>query len=141
MPGGTIDRHPGFGDPLPAAFVSSIRGVKLPWTLVASALIGVWLMFSRASLGSVPPIADSDHLVGALVVTVAIIAMAEVARPLRFLNVLFGLWLIAAPWLLQGSNVTGDVAGMVAGLALVALSLPRGRRSQEHYGSWDRLIV
>ncbi|MEQ7154195.1 NAD-dependent epimerase/dehydratase family protein [Brevundimonas aurifodinae] len=141
LPGGTIDRHPGFGDPLPAAFVSSIRGVNLPWTLVASALIGVWLMFSRASLGSVPPIADSDHLVGALVVTVAIIAMAEVARPLRFLNVLFGLWLIAAPWLLQGSNVTGDVAGMVAGLALVALSLPRGRRSQEHYGSWDRLIV
>lgn len=141
LPGGTIDRHPGFGDPLPAAFVSSIRGVNLPWTLVASAFIGVWLMFSRASLGSVPPIADSDHLVGALVVTVAIIAMAEVARPLRFLNVLFGLWLIAAPWLLQGSNVTGDVAGMVAGLALIALSLPRGRRSKEHYGSWDRLIV
>jgi hypothetical protein len=26
--------------------------------------------------------------------------MAEVVRPLRFLNVLFGLWLIAAPWLL-----------------------------------------
>ena len=98
-------------------------------------------MFSRTSLGSVPPIADSDHLVGALVVTVAIIAMAEVARPLRFVNVLFGLWLIAAPWLLQGSNVIGDVAGMAAGVALIGLSLPRGRRSQEHYGSWDRLIV
>lgn len=141
LPGGTIDRHPGFGDPLPAAFASSIRGVNLPWTLVASAFIGVWLMFSRASLGSVPPIADSDHLVGALVVTVAIIAMAEVARPLRFLNVLFGIWLIAAPWLLPGSNVIGDVGGVVVGLTLIALSLPRGRRSPEHYGSWDRLIV
>ncbi len=141
LPGSTIDRRPGFADGLPAAAASALRGVNAPWTLVVCAGLGVWLMFSRASLGSVPPIADSDHLVGALVVTVAIIAMAEVARPLRFVNVLFGLWLIAAPWLLQGSNVIGDVAGMAVGGALIALSLPRGRRSQEHYGSWDRLIV
>jgi hypothetical protein len=26
-------------------------------------------------------------------------------------------------------------------LALVALSLPRGARSDEHYGGWDRAIV
>jgi hypothetical protein len=45
-------------------------------------------------------IANSDHLVGALIITVAVCAMAEVARPLRFLNVAFGFWLIAAPWLL-----------------------------------------
>jgi hypothetical protein len=43
-------------------------------------------MFSRLVFGSIPPLANSDHLVGALVITVAVIAMAEVGRALRFLN-------------------------------------------------------
>jgi len=29
----------------------------------------------------------------------------------------------------------------LAGFALIAFSLPRGRRSQEHYGGWDRYVV
>jgi hypothetical protein len=67
--------------------------------------------------------------------------MGEVGRALRFINVLFGLWLIAAPWLLPGGTALAGGAGVAAGLALIVLSLPRGRRSREHYGSWDRLVV
>jgi SPW repeat len=116
-------------------------GVTVPWTLVASAALGVLLMFSRVIFGTEPPMADSDHLIGALVITVAVSAMAEVARPLRFINVLFGLWLIIAPWLLSGATTLGLWAAIVVGVALVGLSLPRGRRSSEHYGSWDRYVV
>jgi nucleoside-diphosphate-sugar epimerase len=116
-------------------------GVTVPWTLLASALLGVWLMFSRAIFDTAPPMADSDHIVGALVVTVAVTAMAEVARPLRFINVAFGLWLVAAPWLLAGESLGAAVAGTVAGILLIGLSLPRGKRSKEHYGSWDRYVV
>ena len=99
-------------------------------------------MFSRLVFGTVPPLAHSDHLVGALLLTVAVIAMAEVARALRFINVLFGVWLIIAPWLLSGGSALTARTGVVAGVALIALSLPRtGRRSAEHYGSWDRYVV
>ena len=84
--------------------------------------------------------ANSDHLLGALVLTTAVIAWAEVARPLRFLNILFGLWLIVAPWFLGGGTVAGSLVGILAGIALIALSLSRGKRSEEHYGSWDRFI-
>jgi uncharacterized protein (DUF934 family) len=38
----------------------------------------------------------------------------------------------------QPVPATGDV---VVGLALIGLSLPRGTRSSEHYGGWDRAIV
>jgi hypothetical protein len=48
--------------------------------------------------------ADSDHLAGALIITVVVTAMAEVARPLRFLNVGFRLWLVVASWLLGRFN-------------------------------------
>ncbi|KKL07172.1 hypothetical protein LCGC14_2588670, partial [marine sediment metagenome] len=124
-----------------ALFRQSARGVTVPWTLGLSAAIGTFLMLSRAIFGNDMPLAGSDHLVGALVLTTAVIAFAEVARPLRFLNVLFGLWLVVAPWFLDGGTVAGSLVGILAGLALIALSLPRGRRSAEHYGSWDRYVL
>ena len=140
-PGSKQDENPDFGAAWPAMVASAARGVTIPWTLVASVLIGVWLMFSRLVFSTVPPLAFSDHLVGALVITVAVIAMAEVGRALRFTNVLFGTWLIIAPWLLSGGSAVAAAAGVVAGIVLIALSLPRGRRSAEHYGSWDRYVV
>ncbi|MFU0505293.1 SPW repeat domain-containing protein [Pseudaminobacter sp. NGMCC 1.201702] len=142
LPGsGKDEKRPGF-DLLPRRLVSdAARGVTVPWTLVVSAVLGVWLMFSRLVFGSEPPMADSDHLIGALIVTTAVIAMAEVARPLRFINVAFGLWLIAAPWLLAGANGIAAANSVVVGLLVIGLSLPRGTRSEEHYGGWDRYIV
>jgi nucleoside-diphosphate-sugar epimerase len=141
MPDGAEDQSPGFE-------ASSFRemgramawGVTMPWTLLLSTAIGIWLMFTRLIFGTGGEMADSDHLVGALIVTVAIIAMAEVARPLRFINGLFGLWLILAPWILAGAGAAASWAGVVAGGLLLLLSLPRGR-VKEHYGSWDRYIV
>jgi hypothetical protein len=77
-------------------------------------------------------------VVGALIVTVTVAVMAEVARSLRFINVAFGLWLIASFWLLAGGGTLATAHRVIVGLALIALSLPRGTRSQEHYGGWDR---
>jgi len=98
-------------------------------------------MVSRAVFGTSGAVAGNDHLAGALIVTVTVCAMAEVARPLRFLNVPFGLWLIAAPWILAGAPIGEYWNDPIAGLLVLALSLRRGRRSAEHYGSWDRYIV
>jgi nucleoside-diphosphate-sugar epimerase/uncharacterized membrane protein len=140
-PGSGTDKKPDFGASWSEMVCSAVRGVTMPWTLTASALLGIWLMFTRLVFGTVPPLADSDHLVGALVFTVAVIAVAEVARALRFINLVFGIWLLAAPWLLTGGGAIGALAGVVAGLVLIALSLPRGSRSREHYGSWDRFVV
>ena len=98
-------------------------------------------MFSRLIFGTEGAIANTDHFVGATIITIAVCAMAEVARPLRFLNLPFGLWLISAPWLLTGATAAATLNDAVAGLAVVGLSLPRGRRSKEHYGSWDQYVV
>ena len=50
-------------------------------------------------------------------------------------------WLIAAPWLLPGATPIASWSEVIAGGALIALSLPRGKRSGEHYGGWDRYMV
>ena len=140
MPGG----KPGDTDDLRsvrAAIADTMRGMTVPWTLAASAMIGLMLMFTRLLFGTTPPMADSDHLAGALIFTVAAIATAEVARPLRFLNALFGIWLAVAPWLLGGAASFATWMEVAAGLVLFGLSLPRGRRGNEHYAGWDRFVV
>jgi hypothetical protein len=90
-------------------------------------------------LGSQGVAADNNHLAGALVVTIAVIAMAEVARPLRFLNIPLGLWFIVAPWLLGGGTTASVWSNVIAGLLLIPLALPRGA-VREQYGGWQRLI-
>ena len=126
----------------PSAFWNdTVRGVTLPWTLGLSVALGAFLMLTRVLLGTDGPIANSDHVVGALVITVAIIAMAEVVRLLRFINIGLGLWLCIAPFLLEGGGAVHTITSVAIGIALIGLSLPRGRRSGEHYAGWDRLVL
>lgn len=114
-------------------------GINLPWNLLACALIGVWLMCTRLTLGTAAPLADADHLIGAMVVTISISALAEVGRPLRFLNALAGVCLLATPFMFEGGSMLAEGLSLVAGVLLILLSVPRGRVSHS-YGSWDRFI-
>jgi uncharacterized membrane protein len=116
-------------------------GVTYPWTLIASALIGLYLLATPLTHGTEPPLYFSDHILGCLVVTIAVAALAELTRLLRLLNVPLGLWLAASPFFLDGGNLVSTIADVALGLALAALSLPRGARSREQYGGWNRLIL
>lgn len=114
-------------------------GVSMPWSLVASCVLGIWLMFTRLTLGSSGVMADADHLIGALVVTVSITAMAETMRPVRFLNAVLGAGLTIVA-MVAGATLLQMVAGVLAGLLIIGLSVPRGA-IRNSYGSWDRLLV
>ncbi len=126
--------HPDVVSPM-----AMIWGVALPWNLMASVGIGIWLMFAPAALGSSATAAHSDHLLGALIITFAVMAMADVGRALRYVNVLFGALVIAAPWLLNGATTGSRWNDVIAGSLVILLSLRRGPVG-ERYGSWERFI-
>ena len=115
---------------------ASAWGVGNHWGLTASLLIGVWLLFVPYLAGMSGFAANSNFLVGALVITVAAIAYAEVMRSARFLNVLFGVWLLLSPWLLSGVSSSGQWATAVSGLLLIPLSLPLGE-IRDTYGTFN----
>ncbi len=127
----------------PAGFVREFLtgGVTFPWTLVASTGLGALLMATPLIFGTEAPLYYSDHIAGCLAIMIAVTALAEVARAVRFLNVLLGAWIVFAPFLIPGGSTVATVAGIVIGLSLIGLSLPRGARSDEHYGGWDRAII
>jgi uncharacterized membrane protein len=143
--GGTLEGYPEDtgalrrGSPL-AEMAHAVGLTNVPWNLVVSATLGVWLMAAPAVFGTHGTAAGSDQLIGALIVTFAVIAIGEVARAARFLNLLFGAWLVAAPWLLPGATPAAQWNDVAVGGALLLLSLPRGKVT-EHFGSWDRYVV
>jgi uncharacterized membrane protein len=114
-------------------------GVSMPWNLLVSAALGLWLMFAPTALGSTGTAAHSDHLVGALIVTVAVIALADVVRLTRLVNVLFGAWVIVAPWLLGGASAIATWNDVIVGALVILLSFPRGTIG-ERYGSLEKFI-
>ena len=139
MAGGSADYSDNFEAPARAVLREILlSGVNLPWTLLASGAIGIALMGSRLLFDASGAAADSAHIVGSLVVSVSIMAWGEVARPLRFVNIGFGAWLAAAPWLIDGYTGTGAAMSVLSGLALAWLSFPPGR-IEGHYGAWDRI--
>ena len=114
-------------------------GVSLPWNLALAARIGLSLLFTRITLGVDGNMANAHHVIGSLVLTVVSIAAAEVARPVRYLNMLLGAALMAAPFMFA-AGMAATIVSVVLGVALIALSLRRGL-IRERYGNWDRLII
>jgi nucleoside-diphosphate-sugar epimerase/uncharacterized membrane protein len=117
----------------------STGGVSVPWNLALCLLIGALLMFTRITLGSDGAMANADHLIGALVLTVTVSAFAEVARPLRFLNMAFGVALLITPFA-YGAAWPATLASLVCGAALIVLSARRGP-IRNRYGGWSKVIV
>jgi len=46
-----------------------------------------------------------------------------------------------SPLVFDGVMNFGKSADVAASLLLMGLILPRGKRSEEHYGGWDQVIV
>jgi hypothetical protein len=139
--GGTLRDLPVTGSVRPdvVSATAMVWGVALPWNLLVSVGLGVWLMLTPSVLGITGAAAHSDHLVGALIVTTAVIAKADVGRAARFLNILFGAWVFAAPWLLAGATSASTWSNAIAGALVILLSVPRGPVG-ERYGTWERFI-
>lgn len=129
----SLPDHPG------RVLASSIWGMSFPWALSLSAGLGLALMFSPSVFGITGRVADIDHVGGALILTMATLAMGEPIRMVRYVNVFLGGGVALAPWIAAGAGVRGAAVTTLLGLASVVLAIPRGR-IEERYGLWHRFL-
>ena len=118
---------------------SSLWGMSFPWTLVLSAVLGAALMFVPVLFGVTGRAAEADQVGGALMLTMATLAMGEPLRLVRYLNVPLGLGILVAPWMLGGAPALAAIISASLGLAVAGLALPRGQ-IRERYGLWQRFV-
>jgi nucleoside-diphosphate-sugar epimerase/uncharacterized membrane protein len=117
----------------------SLEAFAAPWNLLLSTLVGAWLMAAPMLLGLAGGAADSTHIMGALVLTFSVVAFAEPVRLVRWLNVLCGVWVLLAAWILDGGTLVWPWISVTSGLALIALNLRCGA-VEDRYGGWQRFI-
>lgn len=147
--GGTIESHSRdeapemmeFPQKPGAVYKASIWGISFPWTLSVATLLGAAMMAAPGVFGvSIQEmVANVFHLGGALVVVFSIFSMGEPLRICRYLNVLLGLLVAVAPWFLNDSPIALSITGALLGLAVAALALPLGPKT-EIYAGWDEYI-
>ncbi|MFP5320393.1 MAG: vitamin K epoxide reductase family protein [Acidimicrobiia bacterium] len=118
---------------------ASLWGASTPWNLLAVAALGAWLLAAPAVFGVeiTSGAADVAHVGGAFVVVDAVIAWGEPVRALRLLNVPAGL-AVAGLVLVTDADVSYSAAVIATGLAVAALSVPRGE-IRDRYGDWHLL--
>lgn len=102
-----------------------VGGVNLPWNLAAAGLIGASLLFTRMTFGAEGGIADADHVMGFVILTVISLAAAEIVRVARYLLIPCGVAVAISPFLF-GADTPHLVANVLAGSAIAILALRRG---------------
>ncbi len=136
---GIDTRTPGFNVSPLKVFKAMVWGITIPWNLLLTALLGIWLLFCPTVLKISGLLGDMTDVCAALIVTISIISFAEVIRAARFLNIILALWLGISAFLFSGGTSTIRWHHVVAAVVIILLSLPRGK-IKERYGSWDSAI-
>lgn len=106
---------------------------------LAVILLGLWLMASPDVMDYEGPERLNNHIVGPLVVSMGIIALAETTRAVRWVNVVLGCWLVLAPMLLRYEPLHIGVRSALLGIAIAGLSWSPGERRSLQGGGWSAL--
>lgn len=117
-----------------------LRGVSVPWSLSISLLMGICLMLLTKLFNysiNFPP--ELDYFFGAWIITVSILAMAEVARAVRWLNLLNALGILFVSWLVWRDPFVNQWDNFIFSALLVILIL-MPCPIKEHYGDWEKHI-
>ena len=109
------------------------------WHLAFGAILGAWLLITPWVFSFKGIAASNLYISGALVCTFAVIAFSPVARIVRLLNVLVGVWLCLSPWLLGNMSLMHQWNSVLTGIVLIGISLSRGSINQ-HFGTLDRWV-
>jgi SPW repeat len=110
------------------------------WPRIASFVLGVWLMVAPAALAYADPAArTSDRIVGPVVVGSAFVALWQLMRPLRWIGLTAGVWLLAAPWIL-GYGIVPTINSIIVGLLLAVLAFLGARTGRRFGGGWASLV-
>ena len=109
------------------------------WARLLSAALGIWLMAAPAVLGYGGVAANSDRIAGPIAASFAIVATSGVTRPLRWMTIPVGVWLLVGPWLLN-FPIQALVTDAVVGVPLIALAFARGTVSERFGGGWSTLL-
>jgi short-subunit dehydrogenase len=111
------------------------------WAAIISVFIGIWIMIAPGLFQFEPAASTNHFIVGPLVVTAAVVAIWDVNRAVRFLNVIMGIWLALSPLLLSYMTPQATWISIISGILLITVSLIKGKIKHSYGGGWKVLFT
>jgi hypothetical protein len=110
------------------------------WARIPSFILGMWLMAAPSVLGYADSAAQtSDRITGPIVVGFAFVAIWQLMRPLRWIGLIAGVWLLAAPWIFD-YGITPTISSIIVGLLLAVLAFLGAKTGKRFGGGWSSLL-
>lgn len=110
------------------------------WAAIANVVIGLWLMIAPAYFSFEKAAANNHYITGPLVVTMAIVSIWEFNRALRYFNLVAGVWLVVAPFMLYGHGGRSQWNSIICGILLIIFSSFKGKIEGRYGGGWSALF-
>lgn len=110
-----------------------------PVGLIASAFAAAGILAAPHFLNITETAAINCYVIAALMMTVSVMAFAEVSRTARVFNIPLALWLLASMFFLPGYSQASYFAITAAALLVGACSISRGH-IVHRYGGWTKFI-
>lgn len=112
--------------------------LKIPIPLAGSIVLSTVLMFLPAYYSMEGFSSNLIYFSAALIFTFSMIAISEIARLVRFINILISGILITGIWLTDGIILEASLVVTLISLCITVFSLPKGK-FRHHFGSYDKL--
>ncbi len=104
-------------------WAASYQGISVPWFIIVQAIVGIWLMARPSILPFNIESANCDHWMGAIIVTVAAVATAEVTRTARFINVIAGGVVLILTLIFSSGSTAILISNITSAILLIIVSI------------------
>lgn len=110
------------------------------WAAIVNTMLGIWVIVSPGLLDFGRRAADSNHIAGPVEIIFAVTAIWEINRSARYFNLVTGAWLALSPFVLSFDSPAATWNNLAVGIAIIVLSLVRGRIKGRYGGGWRSLF-
>ena len=83
--------------------------------------------------------ANNNHIVGPILITIAIVSMSDVSRNALYFNSLSGVWLMMSPFFLDYPSTPALINSILA-VVIILSSIQKRHRKKRFGGGWQSLL-
>lgn len=110
------------------------------WTGIINIFLGLWLMVSPSIFKMNELTANNNYIVGPLVITFSVISLWDINRKAIKVNILLGIWLLAALFILDFTKSIAFFSNGACGAFIILLSSIKRKAKEKFGGGWKSLF-
>lgn len=110
------------------------------WTGIVNIFLGLWLMISPSIFKMNELTANNNYIIGPLVITFSVISLWDINRQAIKVNILLGIWLLAALFILDFTKSIAFFSNGACGAFIILLSSIKRKAKENFGGGWKSLF-